>query len=297
MKKKGVVLVSFGNRSYAQMAWNMLKSIQATSAGVVVELLYEPSTFPLNLLKDFDNPIPIPKPLLYPEGRLSPCSAKVFMHDLVTLDHYLYLDIDGICIADLNPIINALSKKRGSVFTQVMRTAKKDTDGEIFWMKKDDIFREWDLEPCDIHGLQSSWMFFKNTNAGRDFIFTAQDVFEKRPSNELLLHSWGGKKSGRDDFPDELIYTVACAIKGIDPSVELDFIVFPKGQVRLSQMEGKAILSMWGTRWMPHRSAKRIYDLLMQKYLKPQGLQHRFKFHLLERGKHANGKQAMGYKK
>ena len=121
------VLVAFGKRGYWLMAHNLAFSIKHHNKNIKVGLwidkalhdtLHDRSLFDdIRILSESD--------YRDKKGKIDPAKAKTQLYRLGTAmsDKFLYLDVDGLCLGDLQPLLDSLDGLQ--IATEVIATGGK----------------------------------------------------------------------------------------------------------------------------------------------------------------------------
>ena len=221
------------------------------------------------------------------KGRVDPAKAKTKYYELglQMADKFMFLDVDGICMADMQPILDHLD---GSTFsTEVVgKGGRNDAIHYSPWVSNETMWATFDLKPNAILcGIQSSWMYYERSK----FCDTMQQHLDYHmaigvPKN-LLLIDWGGT------LPDELIYQGVCAKLGVIPSMPIHA---PRTVVFFGDKFAKAtlqevrdnyyVLALYGHRLVQKQYLK-LADTLMREYGDPYG----YTTEIVMKDKHAKG--------
>jgi len=174
------------------------------------------------------------------EYAADPGWCKVNLPNIMQGRDTLYLDVDGICLKDITPLIEALRKDGRYYLTSVMGKGKLgDTIGYFEWSTPAKVAEMHGLENATFYGIQSSWAYFKRGAWMDTFAEVVITCWNKWTLKDLK-HQWGKGK------PDELFYSIACSLMAHDPSFE-HVVHFGKGFDTLPQVrEQFYILSLYG---------------------------------------------------
>ena len=233
-----VTLLAFGRRGYAYAAANMVASLR-----------YHGHTGPIHLhvgraLRPYvDELVPddsCTKHELADEYAADPGWCKVNLANIFKGKETLYLDVDGVCLKDITPLIEALRKDGRSYMCSVLgKGGVSDSIGYFEWSTPQKVAEKHGLNDATYYGIQSSWSYFKRgdwLDAFSTQVLAAWVMWDVKE----LKHKWGVGK------PDELFYSIACSVMGYDPSFE-NVIHFGKGFDPLPKVrEGHYFLSLYG---------------------------------------------------
>jgi hypothetical protein len=154
----------------------------------------------------------------------------------------LYLDVDGIAVRDVTPLIAGLSADGRHYITCVMGSGR---DGERIeyheWATTAKVREMHDLPPDAVYyGIQSSWAWMVPGDALDAMHATMVDAWGRWTINDLR-YKWGATK------PDELFYSIACTVMGHDPAWEDRVAFFGRGFLTVAQIkEAYYIMSLYG---------------------------------------------------
>lgn len=211
-----ILLIAFGKRGYGLMAHNLALSLHKHSPNVPIHIFIS-EDISLNLTRPelfaSINILPT-KAYLNNGGRIDPAKVKTQIYTLgrsIGLDKFLYLDVDGLALCDIEPLLQDLNGT--TVATEVMGSGGRfDEIAYNLWAKSERTWSHFGLsETATLCGIQSSWMYFE---AGRvcDKMQEYLDYYmEVGIPRDMLQFDWGGT------VPDELLYQGVFAKMGIVP--------------------------------------------------------------------------------
>lgn len=202
----GIAILIYGDRAYAAAANNLAVTLRKHSHGVPIHVWAGPG-MSLNAGL-FDGIHALPEEF-YADG---PGSMKVRIHDILPMGDWLYLDADTLCIADIRPWLDRLS--RHDFALQVLGKGKAgDSIAYMPWVTPETIMR---LTGCDadatFYGVQSSWIWLRKGSVLADAVFSAAQAITI--GHEDLKEPWG------QDIPDEARLSAAITMLGIEPHSE-----------------------------------------------------------------------------
>lgn len=283
VKTKGVLLLAFGNQSYAFAVWNLVQSIRYFCKDINITLAVDDKVMkyipPINV----NNIIQLQPHQMLSNGRLEPGKVKTFLYELSPYDETLYIDADSILLKDINPLLESLSKRDGYYYTSVIDKGGRDSVLKYnAWAEMADIWAYFQLKENDIlPTIQSSYCWFRKCDEAKEFFKTVQALFDI--PYRLLKNKWGGT------IPDELIYSGTCAKFGIIPDGE-DAVFFGNrtSQETFEQITTKHYIhTLYGSgKGQKTVRLKYIewYDRLMKKYAGNNYFQSLY----IMRGKHVD---------
>lgn len=224
---KGIVLFAFGRRGYAYMAYNLAMSIKYYNKEIPITLYIDKEI--LNYitydLEFFDQVYTLPSHVIYRENvGIDPASVKINVCNYLPYDETLYLDVDGIAVRDLKPLIDSLSKEKGYYLTQVIDSGdfnKYDNTKYAIWARKEKVWDHFELNDTSVyHAIQTSFAYFKKGPELENFYNKLKYFYDKGFSRSDIIQRWGGT------LPDELFYSGVCANLNYNPYVNQDPIFF-----------------------------------------------------------------------
>lgn len=215
---KGVILAAFGKPNYIYMAAQLAGSIKAENPSIQITLLHDDAVryLPNDFKPMFDKFVALKPEHLRRNGRIDPGFVKINIPLYLQYDLNLYLDVDALCLKDLEPIFNTDK----DFATEVVGTGKKTEDiNYLFWTTNQSAWKHFEIPEDGLYrSVQSSSMFFRKSKFVEELhkeMVAAYDF----PMNELT-HQWGGT------MPDELIIAGTCAKLQYDPSFKERIIFF-----------------------------------------------------------------------
>lgn len=219
---------------------------------------------------------------------IAPAKIKTRIYELgrsIGLSSFLYMDVDAICLNDIEPFLNSL--KGHKIATEVIGKGSK-TDASIdysIWAKNKDIWEFFDLKEEDILcGIQSSWMYFEQSDVCDKLQEYLNWYMLRGVPISMLIQQWGG------NIPDELLYQGIFAKMGIipdKPSTEKKTILFgnKKNKERpIDVLSTYYILSIYGNEKLTQKKWLKLYD----QHLHEIERLNYFPYDLVMRDKHAN---------
>lgn len=288
---KGVVLISFGKRGYAYAAYNMAYSIKHYNPQLSVALLCD------NKFKDhlthsshmnvFDDVIILPDKVLFsPSGGHDPCLTKLSMYDFLPYDYNLYLDVDGVALQDITPVIDALIEKGGYYYTHIFgsRSLQDGNENEeMVWAWMSDIWEHYKLpKDAKLPATNSSIQFIKKGDQAELFFKKLKENYANPIPIERLRLKWGGGQ------PDELYLNVTLCQLGWEECDHYIFLGNRISHLTFEQIEKQYyILSIFGGRGFTRDCYMEWYDRLLFKYHGPDS-EHIYKRNYIVNDKHAN---------
>ena len=224
-KTQGVVLVAFGKASYVFAAYNMAYSIKNFNPNINVALITDDINRPQNELigkrkEVFDKVIAFPKELLL-DGvtkKFSPGRLKVNLYSYLPYDENLYLDVDGICLKDLQPLFDLLSESKKQYAAHTVGYHKIEQGKDIpsmQWAWANDIWEKYELTKDSVlPAINSSLQYISKGEKSKAIYDKAAELFENPIDLDKLRMKWGGSQ------PDELYMNIAMALLDYNPHVK-----------------------------------------------------------------------------
>jgi hypothetical protein len=214
----GILLIAFGKAGYARMAHNLAFTLKHHAPDLQIGLyisepirkyLPDPSLFSdIRTLAEAD--------YRTANGKIEPARAKgqIYRLGAAMFDRFLYLDVDGIGITDIRPLLDYL--KGRAVATEVTGKGKVGQSinyGE-YWCSAANIIAHFNCDTgATICGIQSSWMYFERGIIAAKVQEYLDYYLIKPLPKHILKADWGGA------IPDELLYQGVFAKMGIVPSL------------------------------------------------------------------------------
>lgn len=296
-KTTGVLLVAVGSRGYAYMAYNMAYSIKHHDRTVKIHLLADEcfDDIPPSRRSVFDSWSGPDSLDFRTDGRIDPGKLKTRLYKYLPFDNTLYLDVDGLAMRSLTPLLQTLSSDERFFITSLQG---KGTQSEKInyseWATNEFIAKTFGLKPSqEISAIQSSYAFVRKCREAKSFFNEVEKSYDKVKLSELT-YAWGGT------MPDELLFSGVISAKDMSVDGPGDVIFFGTRGVTFdpSDIEGNYdILSVYGRASGRSMTAPRFweyYDMLLfawnrshragDKLAQP----HIYKSVIVKQYKHAN---------
>lgn len=278
---KGVILAAFGKPNYIYMAAQLAGSIKAENPNIPITLLHDDEVryLPNDYLPLFDTFVAIKPEHLYRNGRIDPGFVKINIPIYLQYDLNLYLDVDALCLKDLEPIFD--TKK--DFATEVVGTGKKSEDiNYLFWTTNESAWKHFKIPEDGIYrSVQSSSMFFRKSKFV-DQLHKEMVAAYDFPMNELS-YQWGGT------MPDELIIAGVCAKLQYDPAFKAPIMFFGMtytGETYAQITERFYLLAIYGPKGLVRGEYLDWYDRKMVHSLRKMKLNKISGSRMLLRDKH-----------
>ena len=287
-----ILLIAFGKRGYGLMAHNLAFTLRHNSPDVNIGIWISQSLYNEIPDKTLYTDIRILDDAQFMKnGKIEPAIAKAQIYRLgcQMADKFLYLDVDGICINDIEPLLKRLDGL--TIATEVLgKGSKEDTVNYSVWASNKDIWENFNLpDNATLCGIQSSWAYFEKSAIGDKMQEYLDYYLLKGIPKYLLKMQWGGT------VPDELLYQGVYAKLGIVPILpkeEMKPIFFGHGKRNETEQEVLSnyhILSLYGN--SGNRSlVKPKWLKLHDRYLRLIGDSRGFTSTIVMADKHANNK-------
>lgn len=288
---RGIVLLAIGDPAYGKFAANMAISIKEHNKDLPIQLIYEEKT--ISHLNDwymsfFDEKTLIDNSDCYTVKNIFPALAKISIYKYAKFDESIYLDVDGICLKNLDSLFEKC--KDGYFFSQVVGKYVVEKDPKDFpemqWCKPDVLINHFNLKEGDIiPALNTSFQYFKKCIASELLFNTAKESLLNGIEDDKRWFKWG-----KDNHqPDELYMNIALAKVGLFPELNPSKVIFfdNKRIKSISEVESNYyVLGLYGGVQFTHSSLQDHYDRLMERaYLQSHGKNHQFKCSNLMRRK------------
>jgi hypothetical protein len=295
-KQRGILLLAFGAKGYAELAANLAYSLKRHS-NVHITLAVQPDLMDYIFAEDyqyFDNIIDLKEDDYMKDGKVDPARAKVRIYDIGSklYKEFIYLDVDALCWHDIEGLFTQCSESEKYYITDVKGVGSQDeVVNYSIWAKNEDITEFFGLKKKDkIVAIQSSWCYFKTCPDTKKFATEVKKYYNKGFDLLKLQEKWGGT------LPDELIFSGVLSKMGLDASHE--FYPAPihfgnhhpkKGMTELA--EDSYLLSVYGNgngQTLTKVAYLEYYDRVLIQWKKEHGQNHKYKIGQANKDKHAN---------
>ncbi len=234
-----VTLLAFGRRGYAAAAANMIASLRHHGYAGPINLHVGRALRPMvdEWISDSD----CTKFELADEYANDPGWCKVNLCNIFNGKDTLYLDVDGICLKDITPLVEKLRADGRCYLTSVIgKGVPGSAIGYFEWATPQKVVEMHDLaSDAVLYGIQSSWAYFKRGSFLETLSEQVLGAWNKWTIKDLK-NTWGKGK------PDELFYSIACTLMKHDPSFE-HAVFFGEGFDPLPVIREKFyVLSLYG---------------------------------------------------
>lgn len=283
-----IALLAIGKRGYYFAAYNLAFSIKHYAPDAKILLIHDGAY--LNQIPNdvFDELHEVDFQFTHQRGVFDAGGAKLGVYSIATkyFKEYLYLDVDAICLKDLTPFYESMTK---DLQTDIMgRGGKNDSINYSIWASNESIWEQFELEEDSIYyAPQTSWHYAKKSRSNTSFFKLAQRLNIKTfDSPKSLKMKWG------QALPDELIFGGALAVKQVDASTPIRPIFFGNVHKPISEVRDEYyLLSLYGNgngRTLTKLDFLEFYDRYMNNLFREHGLNHNYKVNLIMKDKLVN---------
>ena len=291
----GVVLVAFGKPQYYWAAYNLAYSIKRFNKDLQIALISDSKGRALYHCHDLTNQIDVyvdlPEQHIYTNKKLDPGKAKVLLFDYLPFHYNLYLDVDAVCLKDLQPLIDQLIANDAKYATRVVgeHTIDQGRDFKAMqWAWADQLWQHFGLTKADkIYAINSSIQFIEKCPEAEAIYRTAADLYLNNPMpiNKLRM-KWGGGQ------PDELYFNVSFGKNNFKP-YEIDAICFQMNrEFSYAQIEERFyLMSYYGGKGFTPTFYIEWLDRKLKAWMQQDGIQHKYFIHRITDHKHADPKR------
>ena len=291
----GVVLVAFGKPQYYWAAYNLAYSIKRFNKDLSIALVSDSKDRALYYCHDLTNQIDVyvdlPEQHIYTNKKLDPGKAKVLLFDYLPFHYNLYLDVDAVCLKDLQPLIDQLIANNAKYATRVVgeHTIDQGRDFKAMqWAWADQLWQHFGLTKDDkIYAINSSIQFIEKCPEAEAIYRTAADLYLNNPMpiNKLRM-KWGGGQ------PDELYFNVSFGKNKFKP-YEIDAVCFQMNrEFSYAQIEERFyLMSYYGGKGFTPSFYIEWLDRKLKAWMAEEGIQHKYFIHRITDHKHADPKR------
>jgi hypothetical protein len=291
----GVVLVAFGKPQYYWAAYNLAYSIKRFNKDLQIALISDSKDRALYYCHDLTNQIDVyvdlPEQHIYTNKKLDPGKAKVLLFDYLPFHYNLYLDVDAVCLKDLQPLIDQLIANDAKYATRVVgeHTIDQGRDFKAMqWAWADQIWQHFGLAKSDkIYAINSSIQFIEKCDEAEAIYRTAADLYLNNPMPVSKLRmKWGGGQ------PDELYFNVSFGKNKFKP-YEIDAVCFQMSrEFSYAQIEERFyLMSYYGGKGFTPSFYIDWLDRKLKAWMAEDGIQHKYFIHRITDHKHADPKR------
>jgi hypothetical protein len=266
---KGILLIAYG-KHYGKFAYNMAASIKACT-NLNIHLVCDKEAISDIDLRFFDSVETYNFPLS--NNRIDPCQTKIDIYKMSPFDETLYLDVDGVCMNNLDDLFDKL--KGHPIYIQIMgKGGEKELINYSYWADNKVIWEHFNLSEASIYpASQTSIIYFEKGKESDSFFAKLQSNYENRLDKKKYKNMWGLSNS----HPDELYYSATMAQLNILPNETIQPLFYPivlENEAKI--MKDYFVLSMYGGQRMLKDYSMKLYNRLMKQVLKGFGLSHQY---------------------
>lgn len=290
----GVVLMAFGKPQYYWAAYNLAHSIKrfnkAVQIALISESLSKDSRYYCPELTDvIDVYVDLPSSNIYSDKKLNPAKAKLLVYDLLPFQENLLLDVDAVCLKDIEPLLKHLSSSDKDYQTIVVGNHKIKQGRnfkEMLWAYADTTWEHYNL-PSDatLIATNSSAQFIRKGDKAQALYSKASDLLINNP---IPLHKlrtkWGGGQ------PDELYINVALCLLDMDAQLDTDIVyVTSKRELDFSTIQSNYyLMGYYGGQGYTPRYYIDWLDRLIKSWYQVEGKTHKYYIHRIIEHKYVN---------
>jgi hypothetical protein len=189
---KGILLIGLG-LEYTRLAYNLTKSIKKHNPDLKVCCLTD--SMDTELTKTFDTVI-VPMPYEYIEDyRFNPFKLKTFIYDYSPFDETIYLDVDAICLKDINGLFCDF---------KIQEVARYDyenanTSDCVWFDSLTNIFDLYELKN-DYPEYNSSFIAFNKSKKNSEYFGLVKELYFDRRFDFTKIGL---------NYPDEMAFSIA----------------------------------------------------------------------------------------
>lgn len=280
-------MMIWGDRAYGQAAHNFAMSLKRHSPDIPIHILSQRDTL-TGVPLDFFDHVETHYHHIEDAGLF-----KAQVYDRLPFEHTLYLDVDALCVAPIEPLFDRLIAEdkpyRCFVHTHYDKNGPEEFPLMV-WANKSVIWNHYGFDDERLPATQSSLQYIRKCDFSKDLFTRLQRNFINPIPLEKLRYAWGGGQ------PDELYLNVTLAQLNYDPS--LDGALYFGNELTIKSPskigEQYPILSMFGTVNNIHRLYTKFYDNELKAMSREMGHRYFFKWNNIAGRKHANKRLKRG---
>lgn len=290
-KTAGILLCAWGKVGYGYAAFNMAASIRNLSPALPIALITDGHAI-AHLSAEHKT---VFSDIIVTGTVDDPGGFKANIYHRLPYDYTLYLDVDGLAINSVEPLLSKLiSDYENDPETKYYRVHVYDWYDQnspvdmpmMYWARRDDIWNHYGFTTERFPATQSSIQFIAKCDKAENFYKQLNHIYHNDCLPlESLKHQWGGSQ------PDELYLNVNIAKHGIDPHIG-DVMWFcdnkSKAVFQLTN-EGYTFISYFGVRQKIKAQFVNYYDREIPLMIRRMGFRFAaYKSHDIFSDKHAN---------
>ena len=253
-----ITLLAFGRRGYAIATANMVLSLRHHGYCGTINLH---CTEGMELMLDQRTKDEAVLHRLSIELASDPGLCKASLPSIIADATTLYLDVDGILMKDVTPLIERLSQDERPVITQAAPAyivgGRAKPQGH-WWVAPKTMIERHGLKDGDrIFAVNTSAIWMRKGEA-LDMLQAEMLKAHSKYQRRDLVHKWGSS------IPDELCMSAACAVLGLDPTMPSVACFFDRAPAKAEQVAAVAyVLPLYGSRHSngcTSEHKKQLYD-------------------------------------
>lgn len=280
MESRGIFLMTFRNPAYGFMAYQIAMSIKHYSPHIPIYLLTdEIAVSKLRTLEFFDT-------VEYMETPADPALCKIMMYDKLPFDHNIFLDVDGLCLSEMDSLFDEFIADERAFRCFVYAYYDQHSDPVLplmVWADRDVIWDHYQLNGETLPATQSSMLYIRKGDFCKSLYQKMQSNYANRIPLEKLRNKWGGGQ------PDELYLNVTLAQMGYDPQTTNTIWFADNTSLKPHQLKHQyKILSLFGTANNVKKEFERFYDDQVKTLARLAGVRVSYEWKAIKSKKHAN---------
>ena len=287
--------MAFGKPQYYWAAYNLAYSIKRFNPTLQIALISDSKERAVyhcyGLTSVIDEYVELPEQHIYTNKKLDPGKAKVLLYDYLPYHYNLYLDVDAVCLKDLQPLIEQLIANDAKYATHVIAEHSIDKGRDFIqmqWAWADSLWEHFGLTKEDkIYAINSSIQFIEKCDEAEAIFRTAADLYLNNPMPlGKLRMKWGGGQ------PDELYFNVSFGKNKFKP-YEIDVVCFQMNrEYTFTQIEERFyLMSYFGGKGFTPSFYIDWLDRKLKAWMQEDGIQHKYFIHRITDHKHADPKR------
>jgi hypothetical protein len=252
-----ITLLAFGRRGYAIATANMVLSLRHHGYGGPINLYL---TDGMAGMLDEATEREVILHRLGDDLARDPGLCKVMLPSIIEDEASLYLDVDGITMKDVTPLLMQLKADGRPFLAQAAApfvVGGPDRPQGHWWVAPKTMIERHSLKDGDkIYAVNTSAIWIRKGALAKlqAEMLKAHAMYTRRD----LVHKWGSS------IPDELCVSAACAVLGMDPTMPSVACFFDRAPARAEQVaEAAYVLPLYGSRHSngcTSEHKKQLYD-------------------------------------
>ncbi len=265
------------------MAYNLAVSLKHHSPGIPIHLIATES-----VLKEVNDKLVFDSIEWLDDAPLDPGRFKAQIYYRLPFDETLFLDVDGLCLQPIEPMLDRLSASGvhyATFINEVYDINSPNILPQMWWAYRQDIWSHYGFDhETKFPATQSSIQYIRKCDKTAQLYELFNEAFENPIPLEQLRNRWGGGQ------PDELYLNVALAKQGEFHHIGLDSMYFGNTSAIRPHVIAKDyyFLSLFGNRSNIKPMYWDYYDNLLGKIQSQRGMRHIFMGHSVRSDKIAN---------